>query len=152
MPQLDITTYSSQLFWLVVCFGILYLLLSRVAVPKITAALEKRTSIRDENLNKASAYREEAEELLRDYEEVLAEAREKAQAHYKAITHATTTDIAAQQKDAIDKMNDRLHLVEQNLYRARLDALSEMRGDVDDLASVILAKLTGSLSRKGKGV
>ena len=143
MPQLDISTFPSQLFWLFVCFLALYIILAYIAVPKITQVLEKRQDIIEEKINKASADREQAENLLADYEETLAKARNVAQQNLKSTIQITNAEIANKQKDFLDKLNERLHLVEQNLYRVKLEAASDIKFVATDIANEILLKLTG---------
>ena len=143
MPQLDTSTFPSQLFWLVVCFFALYLILSYIAVPKITRVLEERGETIEAQINKASTYREQAEDLLADYEKTLAQARERAHQHSKSITAATTAAIGSKQKDFQDKLKERLHLTEQDLFRARLDASKEIKSVAAEVAVAILTKLTG---------
>jgi F-type H+-transporting ATPase subunit b len=143
MPQLDTSTFSSQIFWLCVCFLALYFILSYIALPKISRVLEERDETREEKINKASTYREQAEDLLVDYEKTLGQARDQAQKHYKAIVKATTSQIANQQNDFLDKLNERLHLTEQALYRARLESSQEIGPLAVDVAKAILIKLTG---------
>lgn len=143
MPQLDVTTFPSQLFWLVVCFLALYFILSFIALPKISHILEKREETLMEKINKASTYRERAEDLLADYENILAKARDTSHQLSKAATNATLADIASQKKDFLDKLNDRLHLSEQELYRERLKVSKEITLISQDVASAILQKLTG---------
>ncbi len=143
MPQLDASTFPSQLFWLGVCFLALYFIMSFLAVPRITRVLETRENVIDEKINKASLYREEAEALLADYEATLAQAREQAQERYKNVSRETIRDISQRQREFLDKLTDQLHLKEQDLYRARLEVSQELKPFAADLASSILKKLTG---------
>lgn len=144
MPQLDVSTFSSQLFWLGVCFLALYVILSYLAIPKITRVLEAREEAIEEKLNKASLYREQAEGLLADYEALLAQARTEAHQQYQSVASAATAEIAQQQKDFLDKLHERVRLAEQDLYRARLEASDEMKPVAGELAVAILEKLTGN--------
>ncbi|OJW50219.1 MAG: hypothetical protein BGO67_02515 [Alphaproteobacteria bacterium 41-28] len=143
MPQLDTSTFPSQLFWLVACFLALYFILSFIALPKITRVLEKREEAIASQINKASTYREQAEDLLADYEKTLAEARETAHQHAKTIASATTAEIGHKQKEFQDKLKDRLHLAEQDLYRSRIEASKEIQSIATEVANAVLTKLTG---------
>ncbi|MBX9621171.1 MAG: hypothetical protein K2X28_03940 [Alphaproteobacteria bacterium] len=155
MPQLDTLTYSSQLFWLGVCFLALYLILAYVVLPKITRIFENREDTIEEKLNKASTYREQAENLRADYEEILAQAKEKAHQHLKATSTTISATIANKQKDFLDKLSDRLHVAEQELYRSRLESGKEIESLARDVANTIFLKLTGkagSFKKDGKNV
>lgn len=143
MPQLDTASFPSQLFWLLVCFLALYFILSYIALPKIARVLEKREETLMEKINKASTYRERAEDLLASYEKTLAEAREAAHQHSKTAMNLTLADIANTKKEFLEKLKDRLHLNEQELYRARLIASKDITALSGEIASAILLKLTG---------
>ncbi len=143
MPQLDTATFPSQLFWLVVCFLFLYFILSFIAVPKISRALVKRKETIEEKINKANTYREHAEDLLAEYEKILTQARERAHQHCKTVAVDTTIEITHKQKDFLDKLKERFHLSEQDLYRARLEASQDINSVVVEVARAILTKLTG---------
>lgn len=143
MPQLDTTTFSSQLFWLGVCFLALYFILSYVLVPKITGVIENRDSIREQKINQASLYREDAERVLLEYEKILAQARKDAHEQYHYVVNATTLEIAQKKKEMLDKLQERLHLVDQDLYRARVAAGADMHLVAQQIAADILEKITG---------
>ncbi len=143
MPQLDTTTFPSQLFWLGICFLALYLILSFIAVPKITHVIEAREETITAQINKASTYREQAEELLADYEKTLAQARETAHQRARSIASSVAGEIGNKQKDFSDKLKNRRHLAEQDLYRSRLEANKEIKSIAIEVASAVLTKLTG---------
>ena len=143
MPQLDITTFSSQLFWLGLSFIILYLILSYVAVPKIARIYDDRQKTVEEKLSQANSYREKAEELLAEYEATLASARGEAHEQYRAITHAVTEEMLLKQQTFLDALNVRLHLEEKKLSHEALDVREDMQKAVLDIATALLKKLTG---------
>ena len=80
MPQLDVSTFSSQIFWLIICFSVLYYLLSRKALPRISETLEARQDRIAADLDQAQRLRREAETALASYEGAMAEAQGRAQA------------------------------------------------------------------------
>ena len=75
MPQLDISTFPPQLFWLAVTFIVLYLLMSRLGLPRVTAIIEARRKRLDDDLSRAAEVRAEAEATVAAYQRTLAEAR-----------------------------------------------------------------------------
>ena len=79
MPQLDVTTFAPQLVWLAITFFAMFIIMWKVAVPKIANALETRQMRVEDNLKKAEDLKREAEATLAAYEKALADAR--AQAH-----------------------------------------------------------------------
>ena len=150
MPQLDVTTFLPQLFWLGICFFGLYIILKAVALPKIERLLTLRAETVEQKLNKASLYREQAESLLTDYEGALAHARAEAQTKYASAAQAISSEIAHQKKLYLDKKSEILHLERQKLYRAHHEALKDVRSLKAEIAKEILEKLGGRLSSKGE--
>ena len=71
MPQLNPEFWISQIFWLTLTFGILYIVLSKLILPKISANLELRRSQIQENIEAADRQREESEIKLKEYEEII---------------------------------------------------------------------------------
>ncbi len=133
----------------------LYLILAYVILPKITRILEMREETIEEKLNKASTYREQAEDLRADYEGILAQAKERARQHLKSTSTTISATIANQQKDFLDKLSDRLHVAEQELYRSRLEIGKEIESLACDVANTIFLKLTGkagSFDKDGRHV
>ena len=90
MPQLDISTFSSQIFWLIASFTALFLIVWRIGVPKISHVLETRQKRIDDNLLRAEEFKREAEAALEAYEASLDEARSEAQ----AILHEANASLA----------------------------------------------------------
>ena len=80
LPQLDPTWWPSQLFWLVVTFGVLYWLMAGKFLPAIGAAIEERRDRIADDLDQAAEFRKQAEDAEKAYEQALADAKAKAQA------------------------------------------------------------------------
>lgn len=89
LPQLNIETFPSQIFWLLVTLVILYYLLSKIALPRIASVLEERADTIADDLDKADEFKRKAQEAEAAYEQALADARSKAMG------------IAAETRDAI---------------------------------------------------
>ena len=79
LPQLDLATYSSQVFWLVISFVVLYFLVAKLAMPRIAEVLEERQERIEDDLDKAETLKKEAYQVRIEYEKALSAAREKAQ-------------------------------------------------------------------------
>ena len=85
LPQLDLATYSSQVFWLIISFVALYFLVAKLAMPRIAEVLEERQERIEDDLDKAETLKKEAYQVRIEYEKALSAAREKAQ---EATRHA----------------------------------------------------------------
>ena len=99
---MDATTFPSQIFWLVIFFALLYLLMSRLALPKMAAVLDKRHKTIEGDLAKASALKNETEAAVQAYEKALADARAKAQG-IAAETRAKMTAEMDAERAALEK-------------------------------------------------
>jgi len=78
MPQLDFSTFPNQIFWLIVTLVVLYLVLSRVALPRIATVLSERHGAIQRDLDKAEEMKRSAIEAENTYNKALADARAKA--------------------------------------------------------------------------
>jgi F-type H+-transporting ATPase subunit b len=78
MPQLEFATFASQIFWLAVTFGILYLVMAKSALPVVREVLQNRQTRITEDLKKAEKLKEEAESAEADFTSVLVTAKGKA--------------------------------------------------------------------------
>ena len=79
MPQLDLSTFPSQIFWLAAFFVVLYLLMAKIAIPGIEKVIDERRNRIDGDLDKAGQMKAEAEAVIAAYEKGLADARHQAQ-------------------------------------------------------------------------
>lgn len=99
LPQLDLTTFPSQIFWLLVTLVVLYLLFSRVVLPRIGGVIEERHDAVEDDLDRAAEYKRQAQEAEKAWQHALAEARAEAQ----RISDATRAEIQAQVDEATAK-------------------------------------------------
>ena len=100
MPQLDVTTFPSQIFWLIVCFVILYLLMANLALPRLEKLVEDRRRHVEGDLEKASQMKAEAEAVIAAYEKALADARHQAQLTMKETSDRLAAIAAERQREA----------------------------------------------------
>ena len=105
MPQLNPEFWISQIFWLVITFGILYVVLSKLILPKISANLERRKSQIVENIEAAEKQREQSELKLAEYEKIFQDSKSEAKNYFKQAREKLLKDINLK-KDALDKELD----------------------------------------------
>ena len=123
LPQLDISTWPSQLFWLVVLFTAGYILMAKVVTPRIGTVLEERRAKLDDDLGKARTASEDAARIRAEYEADLDAARSAA-----AETAKQATAEAAKQAEAGDakiakKLAEKVAKAEAKLAATRSDAM-----------------------------
>jgi|TARA_B100000530_G_scaffold153910_1_gene96671 F-type H+-transporting ATPase subunit b len=86
MPQFDITTFASQIFWLIISFSLVFLFVWRIGLPRIANTLENRQKKIGDDLAKANELAEQTDEVMAAYEEKLADARASAHEELHSAT------------------------------------------------------------------
>ena len=143
-PPFDKTTYASQLFWLVICFVALYLLIARIAVPRIGGILEQRTKRIEDDFAGAQRDRSESEAALAAYEKALADARSRAQAIGAEIRDKVHAESEENRKALEAKLNAQLAEAEKSIAATKSAAMTNVRGIAVEAASAIVERLTGA--------
>jgi len=143
MPQLDVSTFATQVFWLVITFTTLFIIMWKIAIPKITGVLEARQNKIDDNLNRAEAIKKEAEAAIEAYEASFTDAKAEA---VTAVSDATIAIAAMTQESETKlakKLNKKLAKSEKAIQSAKTDALKDMRAIAIDVAQSASEKLIG---------
>ena len=143
MPQFDVPTFPAQIFWLIVTFVILYLLMTRIALPKVGQALDERRNRIEGDLDKAEQLKKEAEEALQAYERMLSDARTRAQLLLKTMTDKAAEEAAAKQAELAERMAKATKEAEARIDAARDRALGEIRSIAVGAAEAAAARLIG---------
>ena len=102
MPQLNPEFWISQIFWLTITFGILYVVLSKLILPKISTNLELRKSQILENIEAAEKQREESEKKIKEYEEIVQNGKNEAKNYFNQTREKVIKDINVK-KDSLGK-------------------------------------------------
>jgi F-type H+-transporting ATPase subunit b len=141
MPQLDFSTYAPQLIWLALTFGVLYLLMSRVALPRVAQALEARRDRIANDLDQAAQLKAETDAAIEGYETALAEARAKAHqiASETREELARETDVLREKLEA--ELDQKLEAAEARIKQTKTEAMSNVRGIASDVAVAVVAQL-----------
>jgi F-type H+-transporting ATPase subunit b len=150
-PPFDSSTFASQLVSLVVFFVALYIIVSRVALPRVGAVIDARQNKIEGDLAEAQTLKDESEAALKAYESELAAARSKAQAINSANREKLNAASEAERKSLEDKLAAKLADAEKSIAATRATAMSNVRGIAADAASAIVQRLTGA-SPDGKVV
>ena len=143
MPQLDITTFVPQLFWLAVTFIALWLLMSRVALPRVGRALDARRQRLDGDLARAAEIKAEAEAVVAAYQKAIAAARAEAQAAMKETAERLAAAAAERQRQLAVSLAQDIAAAERRIGAAKESALEDIRGVAVEIASLAAVKLTG---------
>jgi F-type H+-transporting ATPase subunit b len=149
MPQLDVSTFSPQLFWLAISFVVLLLLMWRLTLPRVSKVLEQREERIGGNLEKAEKLKAEADAVLAAYQKSMADARAQAQAALAAAAAEITATTAAREADFAKKLADQTAAAEARIKASKAQALAEVRTMAGDLAAAMTSKLTGAVVGAG---
>ncbi len=145
MPQLEqVDTYLSQIVWLAVTFGLLYLVLWRTALPRISQTLAARQERIDADLRKAEELKTEAEAVLAAYEEAAAKARAEAQAILRESAERFAAE-AAEKNEALSRLlAEEATAGEARIAAAREQAMADVETIAADLAGAAVERLAGT--------
>ena len=144
MPQLNPEFWISQIFWLTLTFGILYIVLSNLILPKISDNLESRKSQILENIEAAEKQRENSEAKLKEYEEIVLKSKLEAKSIFNQAREKALKDINAK-KDVLDKqIDDEISKAEQEIKSLRNGAPDKINKIAIDTSSELIQKLIGA--------
>src|SRR6266508_3673567 len=149
MPQFDPNTFSPQLVWLAITFLALYLLMSRLIMPRISGILSQREGRIDGNLQRAEALKEEAAQVLAAYQKAIADARAQAQAALAKAAADIAAETAAREAEFAKKMAAQTASAEAGIRAAKTQALADVRGIAGEVAALMAGKLTGAPADAG---
>ncbi|MEL6112897.1 MAG: ATP F0F1 synthase subunit B [Pseudomonadota bacterium] len=127
LPQMDVSTYSSQLFWLAVTFAILFWQMSSNILPRLGGIIEERKDRIADDLDRAAEFRLEAEEAQAGYEEALSEARAKAQTIAGETRNAINDEIADLQSSMEAELATKVANAEKRIADMRGSAAEKVR-------------------------
>jgi F-type H+-transporting ATPase subunit b len=143
VPQLDVSTFSSQIFWLIICFATLYFLLSRRALPRISEILEARQDRIAADLDQAQRLRREAEAALLAYEQGVAKAQGEAHALIAEVQGRLQAEAAERQAELDRQLTKQLAEAEAQIAATKEQALAEIEDAALGAARAAAARLAG---------
>jgi F-type H+-transporting ATPase subunit b len=148
-PPFEAQHYPSQLFWLALTFILLYVLMARIALPRIGSIFAERKKRIDDDLAAANRFKEQSEAANAAYQKSLADARARAQA-----IAAETREQQAAQADATNKkleaqLNEKLAAAERSIAATRSAAMGNVGGIAADTAAAIVERLIGTAPASG---
>lgn len=142
-PPFDSGTYASQLLWLAVAFVLLYVLLSRVALPRIAAIFAARQSRIAADLAEASRLKAEADAAGAAYEKALAEARARAQAMTGEVRDRLAVEAEHNRYALEERLAARLAEADKAITAAKTAAMAQVRDIAVETAAAIVRRLIG---------
>ncbi len=149
LPQLDTSTFASQLFWLIITFSFLYWVMSRIALPRLQSVILDRKNKIQGDLDEAAGAKRASEAALANYDKALGDARAKAlklgdELRNKAQAEANAKNDAVSKRLAADTQK-----AEARIAEMRAGAMSRLAVIAGDTAAEIVEKLTGEIANAG---
>ena len=144
MPQLNPEFWISQIFWLTLTFGILYVVLSKLILPKISANLELRKSQIQENIEAAERQRESSESKLKEYDAIIQKSKLEAKNIFKDAREKVLKDINSK-KEILDKqIDEEISNAEKEIEALKKGAAEKINKIAIETSSDLVKKLIGA--------
>ena len=144
-PPFEKSTFASQLVSLLIAFVALYLIVSRIALPRVGSLLDERQNAIDGDLAAAQKLKDESDAALKAYESELAAARSRAQAISAETREKLNAASDAERKTLEEQLSLKLAEAEKTIASTRETAMSNVRGIAADAAGAIVQRLSGVL-------
>ena len=142
-PPFDRETFPSQLFWLVICFVLLYAITARLVQPRVSGIIDGRRSRISRDLAEASRFKAESEQAIAAYEKALADARTRAQTIATETRDRLQADADRNRKALEVQLNARLAEAERQIAATKNAAMANVRGIATEAAAAIVTRLIG---------
>ena len=141
MPQLEISTFTSQIFWLFVSFFSMMFIMSKFIIPKIAEVMERRQKKIDNYLNKASHFKQEAEATLQKYQEALSKATQSANKALSENQAEINKIISDKQNELSKHLQKKIQEGEAEINSGKEQALKEIKTISEKLALEVVKKI-----------
>ena len=141
MPQLDPTTFVPQLFWLMVTFVLLYLVMWKIAIPRISDVLQDRQKRIDSDLEKAEELKKEAESVREAYEKLVTNGSNKAQETIRAAREKVAAEAINQHASLTERLAAQTSEAENRIGAAKDQALANIRTVAVEVTQLATSKL-----------
>ena len=145
-PPFQKDTFASQLFWLAITFVLLYVVMSKIALPRIGAIIESRRARIDGDLTEANRLKVGAETAMTAYEKSLTEARNRAQTIGAETRDRLNAEAEKNRKALDEQLNVKLAEAEKSIAATKTEAMVSVRSIAAEAAAAIVTRLTGTVA------
>mgnify|MGYP001342504443 CR=1 FL=1 len=143
MPQLNPEFWVSQIVWLVLTFGILYIVLSKLILPKISDNLESRKSQILENIETAEAQREESEKKLKEFEKIILESKLEAKNHFNEVRQKVLEEISNKKTALEESIDKEIIAAEEEINNLKINSSEKIKNIAVETSSELIKQLIG---------
>jgi F-type H+-transporting ATPase subunit b len=142
-PPFQSDTFGTQLLWLAIFFVALYLIASKVALPRVGSIIADRRKRISSDLDEAARMKDAADAAIASYEKALADARARAQAIAAQTRDKINAEAEARRKTVEASLHAKMADAEKTIAATRTAAMANVRGIAQEAAIAIVARLTG---------
>lgn len=142
-PPLDPGTFAPQLVWLALTFGLLYLLLKRIVLPRVSEVIEERGDRIKRDLAQAEKLKVDTEQALATYEKALADARAQSSGIAKGMRDKLTAEVDKERAKVEAQITAKVAEAERRIADTKSKALASVGEIAGDIAGAIVARLIG---------
>jgi len=142
-PPFQSQSFASQLVWLVIAFVMLYVLMAKLALPKVGGIIENRQKHINDDVAEAGRLKQQSDAAMASYEKALADARGRAQSIANETRERQVAEAEAVRKKIEDQLNTKLAQAEKTIATTKQAAMSNVRTIAVDAASAIVERLIG---------
>ena len=144
MPQLNPEFWISQIFWLIITFGILYVVLSKLILPKVSANLEVRKSKILDNIEAAEKQREESELKIKEYEKIVQNSKNEAKSYFNQTKEKVLKDINLKKETLNKELNKEIEKAESEVQNFKKKAPEKIKKIAAETSADLLEQLIGT--------
>ena len=144
MPQLNPEFWVSQIFWLTLTFGTLYIVLSKLILPKISTNLELRKLQISDNIEAADRQREESEAKLKEYDEIISRSKTEAISIFNQTKEKVLKDINVKREILDKQIDEEVKKAEEEINKLRIEAPIKINKIAIETSSELIKKLIGA--------
>ncbi len=143
MPQLNPEFWVSQIVWLILTFGILFIVLSKFILPKISDNLESRKSQILENIETAETQREESEKKHKEFEKIILESKLEAKNYFNVARQKILDDINKKKVTLEKEIDDEINAAEQEVNDLKTASGEKIKNIAVETSSELIKQLIG---------
>ena len=143
MPQLNPEFWISQIFWLIITFGILFIVLTKVILPKISDNLETRKSQILESIETADKQKEESQKKIDEYEKIILDSKLKAKNHFNEAREKILDNINKKRAVLEKDLDQEIDVVEKELSDLRYKSGQKINKIAAETSAELIKELIG---------
>ena len=164
MPQLNPEFWISQIFWLIITFSSLFLILSKIILPKISKNIEFRKSQILENVETAEQQKEESDNKIKQYENLILKSKNEAKNYFNEARKKVLEEIDKKKEQLDKELNNEINIAEKEIIELKNNAPEKINKIAVETSSLLIRELIGEevngssisaivddLSKKNKG-